>query len=115
MVQFFFENFLTNSNLVCCGYGKSNYKNVSFQTLINDLDRTTGYHREEFNLKIAIMSFINAALKYGAGAVSLHDKKIIFTTIHCRSSTYFVKPFERGRLRASGEGVGETGRRGAES
>ena len=44
--------------------------NVCFQTLINDLDRTTGHYREEFNMKIAIMSFINAALKYGAGAVS---------------------------------------------
>jgi hypothetical protein len=41
------------------------------QTLLNDLDRSTGIYREEFNLKIAIMSFINAALKYGAGAVSM--------------------------------------------
>ncbi|XP_032228211.1 disheveled-associated activator of morphogenesis 1-A [Nematostella vectensis] len=39
-----------------------------FQTLVNDLDRSTGVYKEEFNLKIAIMSFINAALKYGAGA-----------------------------------------------
>ena len=99
-------------SLLWLDYGKSNNKIVSFQTLINDLDRTTGYHREEFNLKIAIMSFINAALKYGAGAVSLHVKKIIFITIHCRSSKYFVKPFERGRLRASVGGVGETGGRG---
>lgn len=41
--------------------------------MINDLDRTTGHHREEFNLKIAIMSFINASLRYGAGTVSLHS------------------------------------------
>eukprot|EP00794_Sanderia_malayensis_P020228 gene20228-22204_t len=39
-----------------------------FQTLINDLDRSTGIYKDEFNLKIAIMSFINAALRYGAGA-----------------------------------------------
>ena len=48
-----------------------------FQTLINDLDRTTGQYREEFNLKIAIMSFINAALKYGAGAVCLDHLHIL--------------------------------------
>lgn len=53
-----------------CSSKENNKKNfLSFQTLINDLDRTTGQYREEFNLKIAIMSFINAALKYGAGAV----------------------------------------------
>ncbi|ESO96460.1 hypothetical protein LOTGIDRAFT_159871 [Lottia gigantea] len=38
-----------------------------FQTLINDLDRSTGKYREEVNLKTAIMSFFNAALKYGPG------------------------------------------------
>lgn len=55
---------------------------VSFQTLINDLDRTTGQYREEFNLKIAIMSFINAALKYGAGAVCLdHLHELMFSGI----------------------------------
>lgn len=54
-----------------CSSEENNKKKnfLSFQTLINDLDRTTGQYREEFNLKIAIMSFINAALKYGAGAV----------------------------------------------
>lgn len=46
------------------------YNVAFFQTLINDLDRTTGLYRDEFNLKIAVMSFINAALRYGAGAVS---------------------------------------------
>lgn len=51
---------------------------VPFQTLINDLDRTTGHYREEFNLKIAIMSFINAALKYGAGAVCLDHLCVFF-------------------------------------
>ncbi|KAK6182752.1 hypothetical protein SNE40_010364 [Patella caerulea] len=38
-----------------------------FQTLITDLDRSTGKYRGEVNLKTAIMSFINAALKYGPG------------------------------------------------
>lgn len=52
-------------------FQKFNEERTRFQTLINDLDRTTGYHREEFSLKIAIMSFINAALKYGAGAEQL--------------------------------------------
>ncbi|CAH3196604.1 unnamed protein product, partial [Porites evermanni] len=52
-------------------FQKFNEERTRFQTLINDLDRTTGHHRDEFNLKIAIMSFINAALKYGAGAEHL--------------------------------------------
>lgn len=38
-----------------------------FQTIVNDLDRSTGSYRDEFSSKIAIMSFINAALRYGAG------------------------------------------------
>ncbi|RMX61131.1 hypothetical protein pdam_00016690 [Pocillopora damicornis] len=52
-------------------FQRFNEERTRFQTLINDLDRTTGQYREEFNLKIAIMSFINAALKYGAGAEHL--------------------------------------------
>lgn len=52
-------------------FQKYNEERTRFQTLINDLDRTTGHHREEFNLKIAIMSFINASLRYGAGAEHL--------------------------------------------
>ena len=52
---------------------------LHFQTLINDLDRSTGAYRDEFNLKIAIMSFINAALRYGAGTVSTHF--IVFSTL----------------------------------
>ncbi|PIK62467.1 putative disheveled-associated activator of morphogenesis 1 isofor m X1 [Apostichopus japonicus] len=39
--------------------------------LVNDLDRSTGKYREEVNLKTAIMSFINAVIKYGAGEESL--------------------------------------------
>ncbi|CAN9507366.1 unnamed protein product [Ophioblennius macclurei] len=42
-----------------------------FQTLINDLDRSTGRYRDEVNLKTAIMSFINAVLSQGAGETSL--------------------------------------------
>ncbi|XP_048259001.1 disheveled-associated activator of morphogenesis 1-like [Haliotis rufescens] len=38
-----------------------------FQTLICDLDRSTGKHRDEVCLKTAIMSFINAAINYGPG------------------------------------------------
>ncbi|XP_025103883.1 LOW QUALITY PROTEIN: disheveled-associated activator of morphogenesis 2-like [Pomacea canaliculata] len=38
-----------------------------FQLLMCDLDRSTGKYREEIGLKTAIMSFINAALRYGPG------------------------------------------------
>ena len=41
------------------------------QTLVNDLDCPVGDYRDEVSLKTAIMSFINAALKYGAGQVSV--------------------------------------------
>ncbi|MEQ2204607.1 Disheveled-associated activator of morphogenesis 1-A [Xenoophorus captivus] len=39
------------------------------QTLINELDRSTGRYRDEVNLKTAIMCFINAVLSQGAGEV----------------------------------------------
>ncbi|XP_070835023.1 disheveled-associated activator of morphogenesis 1 isoform X2 [Chaetodon trifascialis] len=42
-----------------------------FQTLLSDLDRSTGRYRDEVNLKTAIMSFINAVLSQGAGETSL--------------------------------------------
>uniref|UniRef100_A0A7N6AT08 Dishevelled associated activator of morphogenesis 1b n=1 Tax=Anabas testudineus TaxID=64144 RepID=A0A7N6AT08_ANATE len=42
-----------------------------FQTLLTDLDRSTGRYRDEVNLKTAIMSFINAVLSQGAGETSL--------------------------------------------
>ncbi|XP_077415026.1 disheveled-associated activator of morphogenesis 1-like isoform X2 [Vanacampus margaritifer] len=42
-----------------------------FQTLVADLDRTTGRYRDEVNLKTAIMSFINAMLSQGPGENSL--------------------------------------------
>ncbi|XP_076441930.1 disheveled-associated activator of morphogenesis 1-like isoform X2 [Babylonia areolata] len=38
-----------------------------FQLLMCDLDKSVGRYREEVNLKTAIMSFINAALRYGPG------------------------------------------------
>ncbi|TRY54198.1 hypothetical protein DNTS_030464 [Danionella cerebrum] len=42
-----------------------------FQSLLNELDRSTGRYREEVNLKTAIMSFINALLNAGVGEDSL--------------------------------------------
>ncbi|XP_062616662.1 disheveled-associated activator of morphogenesis 1-like [Saccostrea cucullata] len=48
-------------------YQKFAAERTRFQTLINDLDRSTGIYKEEVNLKTAIMSFINAALRYGPG------------------------------------------------
>ncbi|RLW09932.1 hypothetical protein DV515_00001842 [Chloebia gouldiae] len=42
-----------------------------WQTLINDLDKSTGRYRDEVSLKTAIMSFINAVLSQGAGVESL--------------------------------------------
>lgn len=44
---------------------------ILFQTLINDLDRSTGEYREDFVFKTAVMSFINAVLNYGAGQVNM--------------------------------------------
>lgn len=43
---------------------------VFMQTLLNDLDKSTGRYKDEVNLKTAIMSFINAVLSQGAGEVS---------------------------------------------
>ncbi|XP_055361405.1 disheveled-associated activator of morphogenesis 1-like isoform X2 [Betta splendens] len=42
-----------------------------FQTLLTDLDRSTGRYRDEVSLKTAIMSFVNAVLRPGAGETSL--------------------------------------------
>ncbi|XP_041132548.1 disheveled-associated activator of morphogenesis 1-like isoform X2 [Polyodon spathula] len=52
-------------------YQKFACERTRFQTLLNDLDRSTGRYRNEVNLKTAIMSFINAVLSQGTGAVSL--------------------------------------------
>lgn len=52
-------------------YQKFASERTRFQRLVNDLDRSTGKYREEVNLKTAIMSFINAVIKYGAGEESL--------------------------------------------
>ena len=43
---------------------------VILQTIMHDLDCTTGAHKDEVGLKTAIMSFINAALNYGPGQVA---------------------------------------------
>ncbi|KAG9336637.1 hypothetical protein JZ751_002984 [Albula glossodonta] len=52
-------------------YQKFACERTRFQTLLNDLDRSTGRYRDEVNLKTAIMSFINAVLSQGAGEASL--------------------------------------------
>uniref|UniRef100_A0A8C9U7H0 Dishevelled associated activator of morphogenesis 1b n=1 Tax=Scleropages formosus TaxID=113540 RepID=A0A8C9U7H0_SCLFO len=52
-------------------YQKFASERTRFQTLLNDLDRSTGRYRDEVNLKTAIMSFINAVLSQGAGEESL--------------------------------------------
>jgi dishevelled associated activator of morphogenesis len=38
-----------------------------FQTIICDLDKSTGGYKEDIGLKTAIMSFLNAILSYGPG------------------------------------------------
>nr|XP_046268384.1 disheveled-associated activator of morphogenesis 1 [Scatophagus argus] len=52
-------------------YQKFASERTRFQTLLTDLDRSTGRYRDEVNLKTAIMSFINAVLSKGAGETSL--------------------------------------------
>ncbi|KAM9777941.1 disheveled-associated activator of morphogenesis 1 [Neosynchiropus ocellatus] len=42
-----------------------------FQTVMMDLDKSTGRYRDEVSLKTAIMSFVNAVLSQGAGETSL--------------------------------------------
>lgn len=42
-----------------------------FQSIVNDLDRSTGAYCDDVNLKTAIMSFINAVLNYGPGQENL--------------------------------------------
>ncbi|XP_076359239.1 disheveled-associated activator of morphogenesis 1-like isoform X2 [Tachypleus tridentatus] len=43
------------------------YERTRFQTIVNDLDRSTGLYKEEVGLNTAIMSFINAIINYGPG------------------------------------------------
>uniref|UniRef100_A0A4W5MER1 Dishevelled associated activator of morphosis 2 n=1 Tax=Hucho hucho TaxID=62062 RepID=A0A4W5MER1_9TELE len=52
-------------------YQKYAAERTRFQTLLNELDRSTGRYRDEVNLKTAIMSFINAVLNAGAGEDNL--------------------------------------------
>ncbi|KAM3871291.1 disheveled-associated activator of morphogenesis 1-like [Diretmus argenteus] len=52
-------------------YQRFAWERTRFQTLVTDLDRSTGRYRDEVNLKTAIMSFINAVLSQGAGEASL--------------------------------------------
>ncbi|KAJ8986080.1 hypothetical protein NQ317_003374, partial [Molorchus minor] len=52
-------------------YQKYAFERTRFQSIINDLDRSTGIYRDEVNLKTAIMSFVNAVLNYGQGQENL--------------------------------------------
>uniref|UniRef100_A0A4W4ELA9 Dishevelled associated activator of morphogenesis 2 n=1 Tax=Electrophorus electricus TaxID=8005 RepID=A0A4W4ELA9_ELEEL len=52
-------------------YQKYAVERTRFQSLLNELDRSTGRYRDEVNLKTAIMSFINAVLNAGAGEDNL--------------------------------------------
>nr|XP_016936680.2 disheveled-associated activator of morphogenesis 1 isoform X1 [Drosophila suzukii] len=42
-----------------------------FQSIVNDLDRSTYGYRDNVNLKTALMSFVNAVLNYGPGQENL--------------------------------------------
>ncbi|XP_050677669.1 disheveled-associated activator of morphogenesis 1 isoform X2 [Leptidea sinapis] len=42
-----------------------------FQSIVNELDRSTGAYSDDLGLKTAIMSFVNAVLNYGPGEESL--------------------------------------------
>ncbi|XP_047997795.1 disheveled-associated activator of morphogenesis 1-A isoform X1 [Leguminivora glycinivorella] len=52
-------------------YQKYAAERARFQSIINELDRSTGAYRDDLGLKTAIMSFVNAVLNYGAGEDSL--------------------------------------------
>uniref|UniRef100_A0A8C5NDN5 Disheveled-associated activator of morphogenesis 2-like n=1 Tax=Gouania willdenowi TaxID=441366 RepID=A0A8C5NDN5_GOUWI len=52
-------------------YQKHAAERTRFQTLLHELDKSTGRYRDEVNLKTAIMSFINAVLNAGAGEDNL--------------------------------------------
>ncbi|VVC94640.1 unnamed protein product [Leptidea sinapis] len=46
-----------------------------FQSIVNELDRSTGAYSDDLGLKTAIMSFVNAVLNYGPGEESLDDRE----------------------------------------
>ncbi|KAM9466004.1 disheveled-associated activator of morphogenesis 2 isoform 3-T5 [Clarias gariepinus] len=52
-------------------YQKYAAERTRFQSLLHELDRSTGRYRDEVNLKTAIMSFINAVLNAGPGEDNL--------------------------------------------
>ncbi|KAJ8720073.1 hypothetical protein PYW07_012116 [Mythimna separata] len=52
-------------------YQKYAGERARFQTIMNELDRSTGAYRDDLGLKTAIMSFVNAVLNYGPGEESL--------------------------------------------
>lgn len=85
----------------CCPGSKVNVTEPSVlfppppQTLLTELDKSTGRYRDEVNLKTAIMSFINAVLNAGAGEVTLRrrisnvsrDVTMFVCKVSCGSST----------------------------
>ncbi|KAJ2951435.1 hypothetical protein O0L34_g13588 [Tuta absoluta] len=52
-------------------YQKYAGERARFQSIINELDRSTGAYRDDLGVKTAIMSFVNAVLNYGPGEDSL--------------------------------------------
>nr|XP_045619347.1 disheveled-associated activator of morphogenesis 1-like isoform X1 [Procambarus clarkii] len=52
-------------------FQKFSGERTRFQTLIVDLDRSWGNYADELSLKIAVMSFINAIIRWGPGEDSL--------------------------------------------
>ena len=54
-----------------------------FQTLLTDLDRSTGRYRDEVSLKTTIMSFINAVLSKGAGEVKKSPQTSSLSENYC--------------------------------
>lgn len=52
-------------------YQKYAGERARFQSIMNELDRSTGAYRDDLGLKTAIMSFVNAVLNYGPGEESL--------------------------------------------
>lgn len=70
-----------------------------FQTLLNELDKSTGRYRDEVNLKTAIMSFINAVLNAGAGEVCIHSHMPVKHTLNnCIQNLMSVTLMERDFL-----------------
>lgn len=57
------------------------YLMLLLQSLVNYLDCWTGEYRDDLPLKTTIMSFINAALKYGPGQVHAYTSHFIYVAV----------------------------------